>query len=131
MTYHQSSQGPSTHRPTNAAENLAAVLERENAALAALDLQRAAGMLAEKQHAAAAFAAPEAGAGAPSPELALRLRDLAQENQARLEHAIAVQRRIVGIFARAVRSGAASPRYGATGAITASRSTPFTLSARA
>jgi hypothetical protein len=116
---------------TEAAERLAAVLERENAALGALDLRRAAAMLAEKQQAAAAFVAAQPGGRAPPAELACRLRDLAQENSRKLEHAISVQRRIVGIITRAVRASAPAPRYGATGAMAAGRSTPFTLSARA
>lgn len=114
-----------------AAERLAAVLTRENAALADLDLSRAAGMLEEKQQAAAAFVTANPGAGAPPAELARRLRDLAQENRLKLEHAIAVQRRIIGIVAGAVRGSAPAPRYGATGAMAAGRMTPFTLSARA
>ncbi len=114
-----------------AAEHLAAVLTRENAALTALDLRRAAGMLAEKQQAVAAFVAAQPGAPAPPAELAQRLRDLAQDNRLKLEHAMAVQRRIIGIIARAVRSTAPAPRYGATGAMAAARTSSFTLSARA
>jgi hypothetical protein len=120
-----------TQNLNEAAERLAAVLARENAALAALDLRRAAGMLAEKQEAAAAFLAAQPGTGAPPAELARRLHDLAQENSRKLEHAIVVQRRIIGIIARAVRSSSPAPRYGATGAMAAGRPTPFTLSARA
>jgi hypothetical protein len=114
-----------------AAERLAAVLARENAALDDLDLGRAGGMLAEKQQAAAALAAAQPGAGVPPAELAQRLLKLAQENRLKLEHAIAVQRRIIGIVAGAVRGTPPAPRYGATGAIAAGRMTPFTLSARA
>jgi hypothetical protein len=120
-----------THDLTMAAERLAGVLERENAALAALDLKRAAGMLAEKQDAAAAFVAAQPGGGAPPHALARRLRDLAQENRTKLEHAIAVQRRVIGIIAGAVRVAAPVPRYGATGAMATGRQGPFTLSARA
>ncbi len=120
-----------THDLTEAAEHLAAVLARENAALAALDLRGAAGMLAEKQQAAAAFVAAQPGGRTPSTELAQRLRGLAQENRARLEHAVAVQRRIIGIIARAIRGTAPAPRYGATGAMAAGRPVAITLSARA
>lgn len=120
-----------THELNQAAERLAAVLVRENAALAALDLRGAAAMLAEKQQAAAMFVAARPEAGPPPAELARRLQDLVEENRARLEHAVAVQRRIIGIIARAVRSAAPAPRYGATGALAAVRSSPFTLSARA
>lgn len=120
-----------THDLNEAAELLAAVLARENAALADLDLRRAAGMLAEKQQAAAAFIAAQPGAGAPPAELAGRLRDLAQENRLKLEHAITVQRRIIGIIARAVGGASPVPRYGATGAVAAGRPSPVSLSARA
>ena len=58
-------------------------------------------------------------------------RDLAQETRAGLEHAMAVQRRIIGIIARAIRGAAPAPRYGATGAMAAERPVAFTVSARA
>jgi hypothetical protein len=115
----------------DAAERLAGVLARENAALAASDLRGAAGMLEEKQQAAAAFVAAQPGTGTPPAELARRLRDLAQENRRKLEHAMAVQRRIIGMIAQAVRATAPAPRYGATGAMTTGRPAAFTLSARA
>jgi hypothetical protein len=120
-----------THDLNAAAQRLAAVLARENAALAELDLRCAAGMLAEKRQAAAAFAAAQAATGVP-PSLALArsLGDLAQENRRRLERAIAVQRRIIGIVARAAHSASPAPRYGATGAMAAGRPNPITLSAR-
>lgn len=114
-----------------AAEQLAAILVRENAALAALDLRGAAAMLADKQQAAAAFAAALPGARPPSAELARLLRDLAHENRERLELAVTIQRRIIGIIARAVRATAPAPRYGATGAMTAARPVAYTFSARA
>jgi len=119
------------HDLNEAAERLAAVLARENAALADLDLRRAAGMLAEKQQAAAAFAAAQPEVGAQPLAQVRLLSDLVQENRQRLEHAITVQRRIIGIIARAVRSASAAPRYGATGVTAAGRPSPVTLSARA
>jgi len=118
--------------PIEAAERLAAVLARENAALAALDFRRAGTMLAEKQEAAEGLLAALAGGGAPPPLHARLLRDLAGENRRRLEHAIAVQGRIIGLIARALRSAAPpAPRYGATGALAAARTSPVALSARA
>ena len=57
-------------------------------------------MLAEKQAAAAALLEALAGGGAPPPLHARLLRDLAGENRRRLEHAIAVQGRIIGLIAR-------------------------------
>lgn len=121
-----------TPGPIEAAERLADVLRRENAALAALDLRRAAGMLAEKQQAASALLAALAGERAPPPLHARLLQELAGENRRRLEHAIAVQGRIIGLLARALR-GAPAPaaRYGATGTLAAGRASPVTLSARA
>jgi len=121
-----------TDDPVEAAERLAAVLKRENAALAALDLRGATAMLAEKQAAAAELLAALAGGGAPPPLHARLLRDLAGENRRRLEHAIAVQGRVIGLIARALRSAAPpAPRYGATGAMAAGRAAPVALSARA
>jgi hypothetical protein len=121
-----------TDDPVEAAERLAAVLKRENAALAAMDLRGAAAMLVAKQAAAADLLAALAGGGAPPPLQARLLHDLAGENRRRLEHAIAVQGRVIGLIARALRSASPpAPRYGATGAMAAGRTAPVALSARA
>jgi hypothetical protein len=118
------------------AVRLADVLQRENTALAALDLARAASLVAEKRFAADAFALAQGIAGtlALQPhviDIASRLRDLAAENRRLLERAIAVQSRVIGVIARAMPP-AATPRYAATGALARSvRPTAFTLSARA
>ena len=82
---------------------LAETLEAENAALAALDLPRAAGMLADKRSAVAEF---DAVRTAPAPSeaaqrMARRLQGLAMENKRLLERAIAVQGRVIGVIARA------------------------------
>ncbi|HUB14069.1 MAG TPA: hypothetical protein VMB34_19115 [Acetobacteraceae bacterium] len=121
-----------TEDPIEAAERLASVLRRENAALAALDLRGAAEILAEKRAAADALLAALVGGAAPAPLHARLLRDLAGENRRRLEHAIAVQGRVIGLVARALR-GSALPtqRYGATGALAGGRAGPVALSARA
>jgi hypothetical protein len=124
---------------TAAATLLAAVLARENAALAALDLAGAAGMLAEKQRAAQALldARPPANPAGTAPAaavagLASRLRALAEENRRLLERAITVQGRILGMIARAVPVSGQPRCYGATGALASGRrAAPFTLSARA
>ncbi len=93
-------------------ERLAAVLEAENDALERLDLARAAGMLAAKQ------AALEAIADAPPPEQSrlAAVAGLARANQRLLEHAIAIQARVLALVAEAARSamasGAPAPRYG-------------------
>ena len=106
-----------------AAVHLADTLARENAALRALDLAAAAGMLDEKQHAAEAFLEAQARVasgltagplpGPPSREVAERLTALAEENRRLLERAIAVQGRLLGTLARAAQPVAS--RYGARG----------------
>jgi hypothetical protein len=121
-----------TDDPIEAAERLADVLGRENTALAALDLRGAVTLLAEKRAAAAALLDALAGGAVARPWQARLLSDLAGENRRRLEHAIAVQGRVIGLIARALRNATPpAPRYGATGAMTAGRTGPVTLSARA
>jgi hypothetical protein len=124
---------------------LAATLAHENALLAALDLRGAAALLGQKEAAAATFMAVQTGVAAGEPgaldaaerdmakELGLRLQDLAAENRRLLERAIHVQRRVVGVVAKAVpRAMAGPPRYGATGAMTSvRRPPPVVLSRRA
>ncbi len=106
-----------------AAARLIGVLAAENAALLALDAPAAAALLEEKLAAARSLAQVSAGrlAARQTPELgglALRLRDLAEENRRLLEHAILVQGRVLDMVARAARQGVAqsSGRYGAGGA---------------
>ena len=73
------------------------VLERENTALAALDLGAAASFAEEKSAALAACDGP------PTPDLGPTLRALAaaaSENRRRLEHALAIQARIIALVAR-------------------------------
>jgi hypothetical protein len=122
----------------DAAVQLADALARENEALAALDLPRAAGMLADKQRAADAFLAAQTllAHGTPAEpntaarEVAARLGTLTAENRRLLERAIAVQGRVIGTLARAVRSETLG--YGAHGGRTAaSRPGAIALSARA
>ena len=124
-----------------AAVRLADVLARENQALAALDLVRAASMLEDKQRLAAAFAAAQAELPAAllsrrasdqqaARELAARLGELARENQRLLERAIGVQGRVVATVAEAAQP---APRhYGARGAPKPdSKIAPLAFSARA
>ena len=93
----------------DAVRRLCAVLERENAALAGLDFAAVAGCAAEKAAALAALGPPGgAPGGAPGgpPGLgdaeAVRALDAAvRENRRRLEHALAVQGRIIALVARA------------------------------
>ena len=114
-----------------AARDLANALTEENAALAALDLQRAGALVAGKERAVAAFTAALAGssldeAGRP---LAQRLRSLATENKTLLERAIAAQGRVIAVFAQA----AVRPcGYGApSGRASLCRPVPFALAALA
>ena len=122
----------------DAAIRLADALARENQALAALDLPRAAGMLADKQRAADAFFAAQtllvngapAEPSAAAMDVAARLGTLAEENRRLLELAIAVQGRVIGTLARAVQPEVLG--YGAHGGRTAaSRPGAIALSARA
>jgi hypothetical protein len=111
---------------------LAETLEAENAALAAMDLPRAAALLADKHEAVTAFAAaaPVAPASRDAAErVARRLRALAIENKRLLERAIAAQGRVIGVIAQAAATAAAPTGYGP--ARTARRPVPLTLSARA
>ena len=91
---------------TAPARALAAVLARENAALAALDLPAATALLEAKQAALATFAAatpPAAARGVLMPVLR-ELDALAADNRALLARAIAVQSRVIALVA-----GAGSP----------------------
>jgi hypothetical protein len=127
----------------DAALRLADVLDRENAALAALDLSRAASMLAEKQEAATTFtlACQQGGLpGANAPELARlarRLDEAASRNRQLLERGIVVQGRVLAAVARAIPRALAAqapghyaPRYGASGGASTARM-PLALSMRA
>ena len=99
-----------------AMNRLVEVLERENAALAAMDLPRAAAMLAEKTDALAALAAAGGGAGEHPGLLpaARRVDDLARKNRRLLERAIVAQQRVIGVVAAAAASAVAEPVYGAS-----------------
>ncbi len=112
---------------------LAEALAAENAALLALNLPRAASMLADKQAALAAFNAAKRG-GATTPALrqaAEQLRAAADENRRLLERAITVQTRVIGIVAQAARAANPAPaRYGRNGAYAARPASGWALSAR-
>ena len=120
-----------------AADLLAATLAQENAALAALDLPRAAAMLADKQRAVAGFLAARdarrtAVQRAMLEPLAQRLMSLSEANRALLERAIAVQRQVIGIVARAAAPSPTASGYSAKGALHHhARPAAFALCARA
>lgn len=83
-----------------ALRRLAAALERENAALGALDLGAIGGLLADKEAALAGLAA----APPPPPALAEEVRAvvaLTAQNRSLLAHALAVQRGVIALVARA------------------------------
>ena len=120
-----------------AASLLVDVLAEENAALTALDLSRAASMLADKQCAVAGFLTARDAQGtamehAAIEPLARRLQSLSQENRTLLERAIAVQTRVIGVIARAAVPAVAPAGYSARGATGhLARPTAFALFARA
>jgi len=120
-----------------AAEGLAEMLARENAALAAMDLPSATALVEAKRAAADAFVAAQARAvssGAVAvPEVVRRLSELAAENRLLLERAMAVQQRVLAIIAEAApRASAVAPRYGAAGGLVGARTAlPVAIAASA
>ena len=126
----------------DAANHLADVLERENLALAALDLAGAAAMLAAKEEAAASFARAWDHASPPSDyaersalgSLAARLDAAVRDNRGLLERGIEVQRRVLRVIARAVPRALLTQDaacYGAGGVASSPGQPPLTLSLRA
>ena len=97
-----------------AGATLADTLEAENAALEALDLPRAVGMLEGKQRALAGFVAAQNAplSGQAGERMVRRLQELATENKRLLERAMAVQGRVIGVVARSVPPVVASSGYG-------------------
>ncbi|MGH7041412.1 MAG: hypothetical protein ACREFY_04680 [Acetobacteraceae bacterium] len=115
---------------TTAMARLAAALERENTALAALDFAAVGPLLVEKEAALAALSA--ALTRSPVPIETIRaLAAVAARNRALLEHAIAVQGRVIALLARAARP-APDCGYRAPGRrALPERTPPRTLCARA
>ena len=107
------------NRLISAANRLAEALDRENVALMAMDLTRAAALLPEKAAAIADLASFD-GDGTAWPDVDLvpvarQLDRLALENRRLLERAITAQERVIGIVVRAAASVAAEPFYGTNG----------------
>ena len=106
-----------------AVAELVAVLAEENAVLAALDYRRVGDFVDRKR--AALDALNAAGAGSSdraSPDqdpatqaLALRLKQVVDENRTLLRQAIKVQNRIMGVIAGAARQAQVPTGYGAHG----------------
>jgi hypothetical protein len=122
-------------RLIEAARRLAAVLELENEALRAMDLRRAASLVAEK--AAAIDGLTEAGEALAGPIHAdvvfdaRRVDSLARENRRLLERGIMAQQRVIGIIVRAAAGvGKIQPAYAATGHV-ARVAVPMAFSTRA
>jgi hypothetical protein len=114
---------------TDAAAALIEVLQAENAALEAMDLERAAALLGAKQAATAALAAAPCADAAAVAEI----RALAERNRTLLERGMAVQGRLIGMVAQAARqaNAAESTGYGASGTPRGARMPAITLAARA
>ncbi len=117
------------------ADALATILQAENAALAALDLTRAAALLPQKQRAAEAFATARPPTNQPQAiAIGRRLGPLIEENRRLLERGIAVQARVMKVIARAAARAPAAKAagYSAAGAPrTTNRPAPIALCARA
>lgn len=122
-----------TENVADAAAELAAILQAENAALAALDLRRAGAMVSMKTHAAEAFLAARAASGNTGNAGGDRLAGLVEENRRLLRRAIAVQGRVIEVIARAVPRALhqAAPCYGAQGRARTARPPALAVSARA
>ncbi|MGI4747953.1 MAG: hypothetical protein ACRYGI_02805 [Janthinobacterium lividum] len=106
-----------------AAERLAAILTRENAALASLDFGAVGTFIDEKRSALEALGALALDGTASSTEtrspadlaLAERLQTLAATNKHLLEQAMTVQNRIMAVLAEAARHAQLPKTYGARG----------------
>lgn len=118
-----------------AGDRLAEALLAENEALARLDLPGAAGLAGAKLKATDAFAAAFAAASkvGARPEgplrqgargMAERLEALGAENKRLLQHAIAIQSRVIEAVAAAALPRAANPVYGAAGRRAAPKQAP-------
>ena len=117
----------------DAAERLADVLARENAALKRLDYASAVALVPAKETALAELTQQQAGQGTPPPitgqgkiepvqmRSGQRLGALAAENQVLLARAMAVQTRILHIVARACLPPPVVPPYGGNSARSLSR----------
>ena len=115
------------------ARRFLALLDTENRWLAAGNAQGAAGMLAEKQKAAAALTAAMM-AGPLTPDLLAELKLRTEENARHLRLALAAQSRILEMVAHA--SVASAPgggygRYGGRGSTTLPRPSGIALAMRA
>jgi hypothetical protein len=122
----------------DAALGLAEILERENAALRAVDYTTASQLADAKARALGDLMDACWGSAGlrgrqvtEARDLARRLDELAAANRALLERAIVVQRRVIASVVRAIPKPA-TPRYAATGGLAQTvRLAPVALVARA
>jgi hypothetical protein len=100
------------------------VLTRENAALAALDLEQVASFAPAKAAVTTTLMAIVAthrdDANTDPERLISQIRDIMAENRRLLERAIEVQKRVLGIVASAASSPNCGTRYARTGSPTRS-----------
>ena len=108
-----------TGRRQHAVAELVAVLVEENAVLTALDYRRVGDFVDRKRAALAALNAadPDPSGRDPAAQaaLALRLKQVVDENRTLLRQAIKVQNRIMGVIAGAARQAQIPTGYGARG----------------
>ncbi len=99
-----------------ALRDLAATLEAETAALAAMDIPGATALLERKSTQLATLAAASPiPADAATRATWQSVADLAQTNRQALLRAIRVQKQVIDMVANAARSGARTGGYGAAG----------------
>ncbi|MCC7425952.1 MAG: hypothetical protein IT557_03510 [Alphaproteobacteria bacterium] len=119
---HPPPAAPAAPSLADAIARLEAVLEAENAHLAAHDLAAATALLAEKQAAVGALEAARKAEAAQAPQASLRgatarLDALATENARLLARMLAAQRALIRTLAEAAFASVTPPAgYGATGA---------------
>ncbi len=108
-----------TGQQQHAVAELVAVLTEENAVLTALDYRRVGDFVDRKRAALEALnaASPDSSGedAAAQAALALRLKQLVDENRKLLRQAIKVQNRIMGVVAGAARQAQIPTGYGARG----------------
>jgi flagellar biosynthesis/type III secretory pathway chaperone len=126
-----------TRTVIDAADQLSALLEQENAALQRMDIPSATALVEAKQQAIAELVAAR-GQATPTDAAEIqastqRLSDLAAANRSLLERAMLVQDRILGMIATALpRASGREGGYGAAGRnVTPNALPPMALSARA
>jgi hypothetical protein len=124
--------GAGAMRMMQAVDSMAEILRLENAALEAMDIAAAGGLLAPKHAAADALAEAWRAADADPASLTglQELGRLAEQNRLLLTRAMRVQRRVLDLVARAAKDAQPQSRYGAAGRTVASAIPPQNLKTR-